>query len=70
MSNSEKILINKNNYSEIIKNSNENTQNKNKVLVVNEPRRKLLLRADVMDKNFFRALRREIEFILKKLSNI
>ena len=63
-----KILINENNSHEIIKNSNENTQNKrkkNKVLTLNESRRKLSLRAVVMNKNFFRALRREIKFIFK-----
>ena len=65
MNNSEKILINKNNYHEIIKNSNKNTQNKNKILTVNKPRKKLQLRADVMNKNFFMVLRREIKFILK-----
>ena len=66
MNNSEKnILINKNNSHQIIKNSNENTQNKNKNLTVNETSRKLLLRADFMNKNFFRTLRREIKFILK-----
>ena len=36
---------------------------RNKILTLNESRRKLSLRADVMNKNFFRALRREIKFI-------
>lgn len=34
---------------------------KNRVLTLNESRRKLALRADVMNKNFFRALRREVK---------
>ena len=41
----------------------QNKRKRNKILTLNESRRKLSLRADVMNKNFFRALRREIKFI-------
>ena len=47
----------------------ENIQNKrkrSKILTLNESRRRLALRADVMNKNFFRALRREAKFIFER----
>ena len=38
-----------------------NKRKKSKLLTLSESRRKLALRADVMNKNFFRALRRQIK---------
>ena len=55
-------------FSKISKNYNEENlrkRKKNRVLTLNESRRKLALRADVMNKNFFRALRREIKRIFE-----
>ena len=49
---------------EVAKNLNEETANKrkkSKLLTLSESRRKLALRADVMNKNFFRAIRRQIK---------
>ena len=45
------------------KDENLNKRKKNRVLTLNESRRKLALRTDVMNKNFFRALRREVKSI-------